>query len=101
LLLTGLFEADRVVNFRTRVSFRVWVFDMTGTPEWDERVTDASLASEQLLGLHVIYSDPEGEPSDDPPPLSLTTNRLRWSRMSCSTSSERSMLIIAAWTVRR
>jgi hypothetical protein len=38
-------EADR-----TRVSFRVWVFDMAGTPEWDERVTDASLASERLPG---------------------------------------------------
>ena len=27
-------------------------------PEWDERVTDASLPSEQLPGLQVIYSDP-------------------------------------------
>ncbi len=36
------------------------------------------------------------ELSEAPPPLSETTNRLRWSRMSCSTSSERSMPIIAA-----
>lgn len=34
--------------------------------------------------------------ADTPPPLSLTTNRRRWSRMSCSTSSERSIPIIAA-----
>ena len=38
----------------------------------------------------------EDEPSEPPAPRSETTNRLRWSRMSCSTSSERSRPIIAA-----
>jgi hypothetical protein len=59
-----------------------------GTPEWDERVTYASLPSERLPGLHVIYLNPYGTGLKTDPELDALCGREDFKKLVAGLDAE-------------